>query len=197
MQKVTREIAFSPESWSDERREKISALFDGLAPEWHTRSAPERLRATRDALTRGGIPPGGVALEIGSGTGLQTPVLREHFSHVVSIDIAAGMLALSPQSPGVSLVRADASRLPIAAGRADAIVCVNAFLFPAEYSRALRPGGTVVFVSSSGEQTPIFLSPEDVLAAFEAAGDEVAAVSSRDGWAVWTVVRPGGESLSR
>ena len=57
---------------------------------------------------------------------------------------------------------ADGARLPLADGAADAVVLVNCFLFPAEVDRVLAPDGVVVWVNSSGGETPIHLPPEDV-----------------------------------
>lgn len=187
MQRLTRQIAFE-NRWDEERKEKVLRLFDELAPQWHTRGGAERLAPTRDALERGLLGGGGRALEIGSGTGIQTVVLKERFSHVASLDISPAMLALAPRGEGVSLVRGDAARLPLAARSVDAVVCVNAFLFPAEYARVLAPAGQVVFVSTSGDHTPIYLPPEEVAGALEGALGPVRAVAFQHGWATWTVV---------
>ena len=199
MQRVTREIAFGSAGWDGERRQKITELFDGMAAEWHTRDTEDRLLTTRDALERGlevgrgggtggTARTGGTALEIGSGTGIQTPLLLEQFDYVVSIDLSNEMLALSPRRDAVALMRADAAELPLAGGSVDAVVCVNAFLFPAEFARVLRPGGHIVFVASSGPETPIYLPPADVVAAVEPALGPVDATTSGHGWGSWTVV---------
>ena len=187
MQKVTHEIAFGSDGWHGDRKQKIAELFDALAPEWHTRGGEDRLRPTADSLERGSVPAGGTVVEIGSATGLQTPLLLEIFDFVISVDLSAEMLALSPRRERVALVRADAAELPVADHGADGIVCVNAFLFPTEYARVLAPGGRIVFVSTSGDQTPIYLSPEDVVAALEPALGPVHATSSAHGWGTWTV----------
>ena len=57
---------------------------------------------------------------------------------------------------------ADGSRLPLAAGAAAAVVLVNCFLFPEEVDRVLAPDGVIVWVNSSGPETPIHLPPDDV-----------------------------------
>jgi ubiquinone/menaquinone biosynthesis C-methylase UbiE len=186
MQDLTRRIALDGE-WSPEVAERMRQLFDGLAPEWHLLASEARLDVTRDALARGGIPAGGTCLEIGSGTGIHTPVLAGHFSSVVSLDFAAEMISRAPRDLS-ALVRGDASSLPLRDGHVDAVVCVNAFLFPAEYARVLRPDGAVAFVSTSGDRTPIYLPAADVLAAMP--GDW-AGVTSEAAAGTWTVLRRG------
>ncbi|MGO8877002.1 MAG: class I SAM-dependent methyltransferase [Acidimicrobiales bacterium] len=191
MQALTRELAFDPGGWTAERRARLIELFDGLAPEWHTRAGEDRLRPLRDALSRGGVRNGGFCAEIGSGIGLQTAPLQEHFDAVVSTDLSAEMLARSLRRPSVSIVRSDAFRLPLANATVDAIVAVNMYLCPAEYARVLRPGGQLVFVSVYGERTPIYLSADDVVRALEPFLDVSAAVTSGDGVGSWTVVSKG------
>lgn len=191
MQTVTRRLAFEPDGWSPTRRAEMQQLFDGLAPDWHTRAGPERQVIVRDALTRGHTRTGGRCVEVGSGTGLLTPALVEHFDHVVSLDLAPEMLGRSPRPGSVSLGRADASLLPIRSGSVDAVTVVNMFLFAAEYARVLRPGGQLIFVSTSGDQTPIYLSSADVVAALEPALGDARAVASQFGFGTWTVVTKG------
>lgn len=184
MQAVTRRIALDGE-WDEEMAGRIRTLFDGLAPEWHTLGGEVRLAPTIDALARGGIPAGGVCAEIGSGVGLHTPPLAGHFGTVVSVDFSHEMLARAPRDLS-ALLRADASRLPLRDASVDAVVCVNAFLFPQEYDRVLAPEGRVVFVSTSGDRTPIFLPPEDVVAAMPGSWTGTTAEAA---WGTWTVAR--------
>jgi ubiquinone/menaquinone biosynthesis C-methylase UbiE len=186
MQHLTREIAFD-HGWNDERRERIRQRFDGLAPEWSTIGGG-RQQPLRDALARGGLADGGLCLEVGSGTGMQTPPLTEKFTHVISLDLAPEMLGLTVPEGSVSLGRADASLLPVRSASVEAIAVVNMFLFPEEYWRVLKPGGRLIFVSTSGDQTPIYLSPVDVAAALAPVAREIPAVSSGFGFGTWTVL---------
>lgn len=188
MQKVTHEIAFEPDAWNDERKEKVKELFVTLAPEWHTRGGEARMRPTQDALDRGEVAAGGTALEIGSGTGIHTPMLLERFDYVISLDIVDEMLRLTPEFQANALVRADAGLLPLKDDSVDAIICVNAYLFPEEYGRVLRPGGRYVMVATSGDQTPIYLPPEEVVASLERVLGPIDAVTSGHGWSIWTSV---------
>jgi SAM-dependent methyltransferase len=184
LQEVTREIAFD-NGWSEGRSERVRQLFDGLAPEWASRGGPDRALPLQDALERGGLPAGGLCVEAGSGTSTHTPALAAHFDRVISFDLSAGMLAHAVPELSV-LMRADSAALPFRVGSVPVIVCVNMFLFPAEVARALTDDGAVVFVSTGGQFTPIYLSAEDVLAALPGSWSGVTSVA---GHGTWTVAR--------
>lgn len=188
MRKVTRQIAFEAGGWSDERAGKVAALFDSLAPEWTSRFRDERLDAVEDALARGGPFSGGHCLEVGSGTGLITAALAARFSSVIAVDLSLEMLVRAPAQPGCR-VQADGGRLPVPDGRADCVALVNAFLFPHEVDRVLAPGGAIVWVSTIGDATPIYLPAADVDAALPGDWHGVAAAA---GWGTWAVLRRPG-----
>lgn len=171
--------------WDAGARAEVAALFDGLAPEWHTRTSPERAQVVTDALDRGRVSDGGTALELGSGTGAYTGALAQRFGRVVAMDLSLEMLRLAAGEPG-HRVLADAHRLPLAEDSVDAVVLVNMLLFPEEVDRVLAPGGSVVWVNSSGEATPIHLMPDEVADALPGAWDGAWA---RAGSGLWTVLR--------
>ena len=171
--------------WDAAARSEVAALFDGLAPEWHTRTSPQRARVVADALERGGIDPGRTALELGSGTGAYTRVLAERYERVVATDLSIEMLRLAVDEPG-QRVLADGHRLPLADDSVDAVVLVNMLLFPDEVDRILAPAGCVVWVNSSGEATPIHLMPDEVAEALPGAWDGTWA---RAGTGLWAVLR--------
>lgn len=185
MRAVTRQAAFEPGGWGRERATEVTALFDGLADDWDTRDHPGRLAPLEDALARGGPEPGGLWLEIGSGTGLATPLLAGRGHAVVSLDLSVAMLERA-RGRSTMRVRADAASLPIADGAAGCVVLVNALLFPGEVDRVLAPGGAVVWVSTSGDSTPIYLSAEDVAAALPGSWE---GTTSAAGSGTWTVLR--------
>ena len=66
------------------------------------------------------------------------------------------------------------------------IVAVNAFLFPQEYDRVLKADGTILWINSLAEDTPIHLPVGDVVQALP--GDWTA-VSSEAGWGLWATLR--------
>jgi hypothetical protein len=180
---TTREIAFAPESWTPERAARVAELFDSLAPEWHTRRSSASMEPLRDALARGRVPSG-LCVELGSGTGSASSILSEHFPRVVSMDLSMEMLRRAP-ADGPPRVCADGARLPLSDAAVKVLVLVNAFLFPAEVDRVLAPDGAVVWVSSNGDRTPIYLPPEDVARALPGAWSGGAALA---GWGRWCVL---------
>jgi SAM-dependent methyltransferase len=185
MRKVTREVAFEG-GWSPERARKVAELFDGLAPEWHTRMKDERWEAMRDALERGDVPAQGLCVELGAGTGLGSKELARRYPRLVAVDLSREMLRHRPAGLGWP-VRADAARLPLRDGAADVLVLPNMLLFPAEVRRVLAPRGALIWVNSLGDRTPIHLSAEDVARALP--GFE--GVASEAGWGTWAVFRGG------
>lgn len=192
MRIATRAIALEPGGWNPARIAEVTALFDSLAPEWHTRGSEPRLEVVADALDRGGPIRPGTWLELGSGTGLLTPWLAARCALVVAAELAPAMLAFAPAGIG-SKVRADGAALPLAGARVDALVLVNAFLFPAEAGRILAPDGAVVWVNTAGPRTPIHLPAPDVLAALDAgAGGAWDGVSSEAASGTWVVARRAG-----
>lgn len=188
MRIMTRRAAgLHPDGWDDAARAEVAAFFDGMASEWHTRTSPERDAVLADALERG-LPRGSrgdVCVELGSGIGAYTPRLAERWGRVLAVEVALEMLVRAPASPGHRLL-ADGAHLPLADGTADAVVLVNCFLFPQEVDRVLRPDGVVVWVNSSGAETPIHLPPEDVV---EALPGEWAGVRSTAGVGLWCVLQ--------
>ena len=194
MRTATRRAAgFETEGWTSGLRNEVEEFFDGLAGEWHTRVSPQRTAVVTDALVRGldstGVR-GGLALEIGSGIGTYSALLAERCATVLAIDLSLAMLKLAPARPA-HRVQADGARLPVRDGVAAAVVLINAFLFPAEVERVLSQEGALVWVNSSGEQTPIYLSADDLLAALPGAWT---GTSSRAGEGHWCVLRRAAAS---
>jgi hypothetical protein len=189
MRIATRRAAgLHPEGWTTELRNEVKDFFDGLAGDWHTRVSPQRTAVVSDALTRGlghGEASAGLAVEVGSGIGTYSSLLSERFATVVAIDLSPEMLKAAPAGPA-HRVRADGAALPIRNASAAAVVLINAFLFPAEVARVVAPQGSIVWVNSSAEQTPIYLSAEELVAQLPGAWTGTA---SRAGQGYWCVLR--------
>jgi len=174
--------------WTPELRKEVGEFFDTLSGEWHTRTSPQRTAVVMDALDRGlgrQASRVGVAVEVGSGIGTYSSLLAQRFATVLAIDLSLEMLRLAP-SGTAHRIQADGAMLPLRDSSVAAVVLINCFLFPTEVARILSPDGALVWVNSSGEQTPIFLGAEDVLSALPG---EWTGTSSQAGQGTWCVLR--------
>ena len=89
--------------------------------------------------------------------------------HLLGLDHSAGMLASAQNATAdwraqVSLVRADAARLPFDDATFDAVTCLEALEFMtsgeavvAELGRVLRPGGVMLLSNRVGAEATVFL----------------------------------------
>ena len=131
-------------------------------------SSPEWGKFVEDDLlpwVLGGYDLGDDLLEVGPGPGLTTDILRRHAARVTAAELdpsLAAKLAARLAGSNVDVVRADATRLPFAAGRFSAAACLTMLHhIPsaelqddalAELARVLRTGG--VLVGTDGLDTP-------------------------------------------
>jgi SAM-dependent methyltransferase len=104
-------------------------------------------------------------LEVGPGPGLTTDVLRRHAIRMAAAELDPGLaeqLAARLAGSNVEVVRADATRLPFAAGCFSAVACLTVLhhipsaglqdAALAEMARVLRAGG--LLVGTDGLDTP-------------------------------------------
>lgn len=189
MRMLTRAKAFD-ESWEASDSVRVQEIFDAMAASWSethvdpVKAAPVKAAPVEDALDRGDVPLGGQWLEVGSGTGAGARILDGRVGSVVCTDLSAEMLRNAPDI--APRVRADASRLPFVDRSFDAVLLINMLLFPAEIDRLLRPRGTVVWVNTLGDQTPIHLPPFDVLEALPSTWN---GITARAGTGFWLTAR--------
>ena len=188
-QEFARRIAEDPSSWGHQEVVATASRFDVLAESWDEERASYRAAPLSDALTRGGPWPDGICVEIGSGTGILTPLLLERWHVTLCLDLSAGMLGRARTS---LRVRADASRLPIASGIAAAAVVGDAPLFAEEVVRVLVPHGVVIWVNALGADAPYWVPTDTICSALARACSEPwEAVTSEARWGSWVVLRRG------
>ncbi len=188
MRVVTAEIG-DGRGWSDERAGFVAGVFDTLSEGWHAdHSSDVRLASLEDALDRGaldGVTDSSHIVEVGCGTGAATERVAARCRVSAALDLAPQMLAKTDRRVA-PFVRGDAASLPLATGAADVIVLVNMFLFADEYARVLAPEGCIVWISTMGDETPIYIPPEDVVAALPG---EWETTGSYAGTGLWLVAR--------
>ena len=138
------------------------AFFSCRAATWNTRFGDD-MPAYAAAVSRAGIRRGGVAIDIGCGTGRALPALRRAVGpdgSVIAADLTPEMLAEArPQSKAAraALVLADARRLPFADASADALFAAGLVSHLPDTEAGLtelawvtRPGGLLVLFHPSG-----------------------------------------------
>lgn len=160
---------------------EVRAFFAEKAATWETKYGHDMPRYAA-AVAETGVPPGGVAIDVGCGTARALPALREAVGpsgRVIGIDVTAEMLAMA-RSLGRerygALVFADAHHLPLptasvdlvfAAGLLGHVSDVDAVL--TEAARVTRPGGKLVLFhpisrAALAARKGRTLGPDDVLA---------------------------------
>lgn len=184
MRVLTRATAFG-EPWSSADATRMQDVFDGLAEGWSEDHVdPVKAAPVEDALARGNLPLDGRWLEVGSGTGAGARIVADRVGTLVCTDLAAQMLANAPDL--APRVRSDASMLPFPDRTFDAVMLINMLLFPHEVDRVLRVDGSVLWVNTMGDQTPIHLPPHAVLRALPG---EWTGRSARAGTGTWLVAQ--------
>jgi len=87
-QRLVKRITSSPGTWDREQAQAMAARFDELAPTWDSDRGRYRRAPLADAIARGGPWPAGRCVEIGSGTGLLTPLLTAVWPAVMCVDLS-------------------------------------------------------------------------------------------------------------
>jgi SAM-dependent methyltransferase len=157
------------------------AFFGSRAATWDAKFGDD-LPAYRAAVAEAGIRRGGVAVDVGCGTGRALPPLREAVGpegSVIAVDLTPEMLAAAcPRSitARAALILADARSLPFADASADAIFAAglvnhlpDSGAGLRELARVTRPGGLLVLFHPSGRAALAarhgrVLSPGELLA---------------------------------
>lgn len=138
----------------------VRTMFAEIAPTYDRLNdlmSLGRHRSWRRAAVQAiGLRPGELVVDLCTGTGDFLPLLRDAVGvqgRVLGLDFCRPMLASGRAKHGERLVEADACRLPLASGSADAITVGwglrNVPDLPAalaEANRVLRPGGRFVSV---------------------------------------------------
>jgi hypothetical protein len=183
-----RRLALRPGIWTPGEAAGLRAEFDQAATEWNGGRGGYRPPVLADALARGGPFRGSRAVEIASGTGLLTSLVRAVWPEAISVDLSFGMLA---QAAGGHRVQADASRLPLADGCADAVILGDGPLFAAEVARVLTDGAPLIVSNALGDGAPFRVPADELIEAMENATSRPwSALQSEAHWGIWTILRP-------
>ena len=140
----------------------IKEYFNEKAEVWDQKFAEKDDNKLRQIAGRMGILPGSTVLDIGTGTGVFLPFIRERIvdGAVYALDVAEKMLSKSKNKAHgnhVFYVQADILNAPFVSDVFDIIVCYSAFPHFRdkdealhEIYRMLREGGNLYIAHSSG-----------------------------------------------
>ena len=142
------------------------------------------------------IPPGGVALDVGSGPGTVTASLARAAGPdglALGVDISEAMLTRAVRNeagPQVGFLRADAQRLPLRDDTVDAVVSMAVLqLVPnpaaalAEMARVLRPGGRLAIMVPTAGRAARFWQMLPNIGAHVFGDDEIGDILEDNGFA--------------
>lgn len=110
-----------------------TAFFDSCAGQWDAMRA-ENPVLLRKLLRLAGIAPGSRILDVGSGTGVLLPYLKEAAGsrgRITAVDFSAGMLSQAKkkfgQSKAISFLLGNIMEIPLPVQTYDYIICLNFF----------------------------------------------------------------------
>ena len=133
-------------------------FWDKAAAGWSDRAAPDRAAALAAGAAEVPGRPARV-LEVGSGSGDGTAVLRQAFpdAEIVGVDISQNMVELATRNvPSASFQVADAAKLPFPDGSFDLVAQLNVPFYARELKRVLKPDGHILVASTLGPATPYY-----------------------------------------
>jgi SAM-dependent methyltransferase len=160
--------------------------------------APALAPIAAEVVRRAALEPDETVLDVGTGTGTGARLALGEGRRVIGLDAAAGMLEIARrEAPGVELIEADFTRLPLSAESVGAVIGVHVLLFAAdrvatlrEWRRVTARGGRLsLSVPGPGDVVPSAVF-RDVYARYDVAWHEddypepsqVAAWATEAGW---------------
>ena len=187
-------------------------FFDAHASGWEERNySPETLHRLQEMIRGLHFMPGARVLDVGCGTGVLFPYLREAIGpegRLLALDSSAEMLkwAVQKRSGATVVLQAPAEALPLIDVYLDAIICFAAFphfsdkgRVAREFYRTLQPGGRAYvahlgtrdeisthhhqYAPVAGDRIP---APDAMTALFTAAGFGRTSLEERPGWYLFT-----------
>jgi SAM-dependent methyltransferase len=144
-------------------RAASAASFSSSAEDYAATMAPALAPRAAEVVRRAALRPGETVLDVGTGTGTAARLASGEGRRIIGLDAAPGMLAIARrEAPGVELIEADFSHIPLPDGVIDVLTSVHALLFAedrvaalVEWRRVTRTGGRLAMsVPGPGDVVP-------------------------------------------
>ncbi|HET9518252.1 MAG TPA: methyltransferase domain-containing protein [Actinoplanes sp.] len=141
----------------------LAATYDEMAADWSQWADHQDhyLSPLRAGLAK--ARPAEWVLEVGCGTGQAAPVLGQLTGLAVSTDVNLSMVAAAARTGNQSYVVADVRQLPFATGSVPLLVGLNAVPHGGEFNRVVAASGQLLWCSSFGAGTPLYLTAQQLL----------------------------------
>lgn len=105
-----------------------------------------------------------LAVEVSCGSGQATPLLDAHASLVVATDTSQAMLSEAPRAlRHTRYAIVDVRHLPFRTSSVNLLVGLNAVPHTGEFARVLGPSGQLLWCTSFGPGTPLYIEPDRLL----------------------------------
>jgi len=145
----------------EEAWDLLAAYYDEAAEGWEewVATQPWYVAPVEAGLAR--ARPARMVVEVSCGSGQATPLLDAYASLVVATDTSDDMLSEAPRTLArTRYAIVDVRRMPFRTGRVDLLVGLNAVPHTAEFARVLAPSGQLLWCTSFGAGTPLYVEPE-------------------------------------
>lgn len=140
--------------------EFLAATYAEMSAEWRAWALSQ---PWYDSPVRIGLQhakPAPWSFEVGCGTGEATAPLAGFTPLVVATDVNEAMIALSLRPPNVRFVVNDVRSLPLRDASVPLLVGLNAVPHIKEFNRVVGSGGQLLWCTSFGPGTPLYVEPE-------------------------------------
>lgn len=137
--------------------------FSDTAGDYAATMAPALAPVAAEVVRRAELRANQSVLDIGTGTGTAARLALGDQRRVIGLDAAAGMLEIARlEAPGVELIEADFTRIPLEDASVDVVIAAHALLFVKdrvmalrEWLRVIAPGGRLsLSVPGPGDVVP-------------------------------------------
>jgi SAM-dependent methyltransferase len=146
--------------------DELAEIYDTQAPEWTDWALSQ---PWYNAPVRAGLAHARAAawaFEVGCGTGQATAPLTGFTPRIIATDANQSMIGRAPRLPEARYVVCDVRALPLADGTVPLLVGLNAIPHIAEFERVIAADGQLLWCTSFGAGTPLYVEPERLLALF-------------------------------
>jgi len=167
--------------------DELADFYDDNAEDWDewVATQPYYIAPVEAGLVH--AKPAEVVLEVSCGSGQATGLLDAYAPLVLATDTSMAMLADAPRAlRRTRYAEVDVRHLPVRTGAVRLLVGLNAVPPIAEFVRVLAPAGQLLWCTSFGAGTPLYVEPDRFVALFGAGWRAEAGRAGHGEWLLLT-----------